>query len=571
MGLLGIAGVACADPLPPELSLEGNRVSLRSERPLQRVVVLDPEGVPLSTRRLAGEATEVSLDLPRGAPGRYTLELSTVDGERFERSVDLVAPAFPVEVRVAAPAGLEVPVHPGDGVDVAVALVAWETASFTVDLGDGPTLLHLRADERWSAVVPLDGPRTVDLLVGFEEFSAELVPVEQDPAELAERLVLRSLTFPANLAGEADIARPRGRVGLASGWWRSLLGSFGLGVRARDALAPWSYQALTLENRGERDLNVVVEAEVLDGEGAQAAPFRARLRGGQDQSGKVRVLLRVPAGEQARASLPFHVDEAALDGLDLSQQVWTRRLTISPLGSERPLQVVEEPLYVSRGSTVASLGLVVAFGAAILGAGLLALRGRRWLEERATSELMTISLFGALTFLVGAVGRLLTMGLAALLGPFATLLTNLVDDAFRYTLLATLITLLPRPGTGALAVLTGWLLSGIALGAFSATDVLFIGSRVLWLEGALYLFGLTRETGWREQSAVARWVRLSLGFGVASVLTSATGLVLHVTLYRLFFADWYVAMLLIGPGFLYVVLACALAVPFAESLRRIQR
>jgi hypothetical protein len=48
-------------------------------------------------------------------------------------------------------------------------------------------------------------------------------------------------------------------------------------------------------------------------------------------------------------------------------------------------------------------------------------------------------------------------------------------------------------------------------------------------------------------------------------------MVLHVVLYRLFLAPWYVAGVLIGPGFLYVLLACAVALPFADSLRKIQR
>jgi hypothetical protein len=46
---------------------------------------------------------------------------------------------------------------------------------------------------------------------------------------------------------------------------------------------------------------------------------------------------------------------------------------------------------------------------------------------------------------------------------------------------------------------------------------------------------------------------------------------LSVALYRLFLADWYVVMMLLGPALGYTALACALAVPFAESLRRIQR
>jgi len=50
----------------------------------------------------------------------------------------------------------------------------------------------------------------------------------------------------------------------------------------------------------------------------------------------------------------------------------------------------------------------------------------------------------------------------------------------------------------------------------------------------------------------------------------ATGLVVSVAFYRLYYADWYVALMLALPGFAYVVVGCALAVPFARSLRRVE-
>ena len=184
---------------------------------------------------------------------------------------------------------------------------------------------------------------------------------------------------------------------------------------------------------------------------------------------------------------------------------------------------------------------------------------------------MTIALFAAMGFLVSVAGRLVGVGVGAALGPFAIMLTGLIDDVLRYALLATLLTLLPRPGTAALVALTQWLLSGIALGSFGPTDLLFVSGRVFWLEAGLWAAGITRSQTWRDERPLVRWLRLTAALGGASAATNATGLILHVTLYRLFLADWYVAMVILGPGFLYVALAVAVAVPFADSLRRIQR
>jgi hypothetical protein len=183
---------------------------------------------------------------------------------------------------------------------------------------------------------------------------------------------------------------------------------------------------------------------------------------------------------------------------------------------------------------------------------------------------VTIAMFGTLSFVVGAASQLLGMGVSALLGPFAVLLTALVDGALRVTLLATLITLRPVVGTASLATLVGWLLQGLVFGDFSPTGMAFLLSRLAILETCLWVVGLSRGGAWRDQSRRLRWLRLALGMGLASVLSQAAGLVLQVVLYRLFLADWYVALVLALPGLLYPMLAAALAVPFAESLREVE-
>ena len=44
----------------------------------------------------------------------------------------------------------------------------------------------------------------------------------------------------------------------------------------------------------------------------------------------------------------------------------------------------------------------------------------------------------------------------------------------------------------------------------------------------------------------------------------------QIVLFRLYYATWFVVLMLALPGFLYDVLACALATAFAASLRRVQ-
>jgi hypothetical protein len=559
--------LACAPPTQPQVELTPTGLRVQGEA-IDKVEVLDPQGVPLLIQRAPAPVGELSMPVAWEQGGPHRVRVSEQD-EVHELSLEVPAerPAFLVQLE--APVGQE-RVRVEDGDELALSVVEGGTARIAVvvtALSAGPARVQV-GQQAWTEEL-LAGQRLVALSevstatdVLAQGLRFRVVPEALDP----DSLELVGRVLPAEAGGRPDPSRPRDRVTLPSRWWSSALKNLGLGYRRRDSWSAWAWQGVSLHNHGDQDLNVVVQTRILDEDGVAEA-FKPRVRDGDDGSGELRALLRVPAGQTATASIPVYADASQLRG---GEQV-TAEVQVIPLGASSPLIVDRRPLYVSRGSTLASVGLIAALGAALLGSLLLAVRGRRWLSEARTSELMTIALFGALTFLVGAAGRLLTTGVAMLLGPFATFLTALVDDTLRYALLACLLTLLPRRGVASLAVLVGWLLSGLALGSFSPTDLLFVGGRVFWLELFLWLAGITRVSGWQEGGALSRWLRLSLGFGLASLLTSATGLVLHVTLYRLFLAPWYVAGVLIGPGFLYVVVACGFALPFADSLRRIQR
>ncbi|MCK6504962.1 hypothetical protein L6R53_16445 [Myxococcota bacterium] len=579
--LLALA-VGCAPAAPPPTAqVLPAGLAVRAEEGVDRVALLDPEGRPVLTRRLPAPTDEVVLDWAWPRAGTWTAEVTTARGpHRLPLQVE--APAPPLVARVEAPLGqdpvplvdglaLELPLVDGRPAPVALTVRAVRPGPVEVQLGDERQQAVLSAGERLTVQATVGLPTALRVEGGGLSLQGRVLPQDTRLADLARDLSISSVVLPADAEGRADLSRPAGRVALPAAWWRTLQEGLGLGQRGRDPWAPWAHVGVQVDNRSEQPRNVLVRLAVQDEEGRPAPAFAPRAREGTTSAGAVQALLRVPARGSARATLPLFVDEGLLPVEVARSQTWTRTVEVLPLGLPDAVATDRQPLYVSRGSTVASLGLVAAVAAALAGTAMLLRWGPRWLGRARTSELMTISLFGSLTFLVGAVGRLLTVGLATVLGPFATFLTALVDDALRYTLLATLICLLPRPGTASLAVLVGWLLSGFVLGTFSPTDLLFVGGRVLWLELCLWLVGATRGAAWLDQAPWRRWLRLGLGLGLASVLASATGLVLHVTLYRLFLAGWYVAAVLALPGFLYVLLAVGLAVPFAHSLRQVQR
>ncbi len=582
VGAMLALAVACGTPPPPpDLVRTPTGLTVHADAGITRVRLVDPAGVPLAVRRLPAPVDTVEVRHRWVEPGDFTV---LVDGVEEEWALSLpVRAVSPVDVAVEAPVGqARQPVADGEVVPltilgdgpatVAVRITPLATGPARVAVGGAVTeRARLLEGERLVVVEEIDGPTDVVVEAGGATTRFALAPRRLSLDAARETLRLTGVVLPARGDGGADLGRPQDRVSLPSAWWASVLRSTGLGFRPRDPSLPWAFVGVTLDNKSDQPVNVVLRMRILDEEGAPAPAFRPRLRGQGDDQHTASALLRVPAGRAASGALPLFVDEGQLDADTVATHRWTRELAVLPMGASEPLLVDRQPLFVSRGGSAASLGLVGGLGAALLGALLVLARGRAWLRERPTSELMTIGLFSALTFLVGALGRVLTMGLAAVLGPFATLLTGLIDDAFRYTLLATLVTLLPRPGTLALAVLTGWILNGALTGGFGPTDLAYVAARVLFLEVALWLSGVTRVRGWQGEAALRRWLRLATGFGVASVLSTASGMAIHMVLYRLFYADWYVALVVGGPGFLYVLVACAIAVPFAASLREVQR
>lgn len=566
--------VACApDALELQPSAVPGGAEVHASEPVARVEITDGAGRSLAARTLPAPSELARLDVPLPPESTVFVEAWTPSGAHARVPLS-VPPPGPAELEVVAPGGVALPVE-ADAV-VAVALLGSGAPALRVRAAAATELrIEIAGRVRVAAV----GPEPVDVPLPAAEGrhaisvrgpagarSFEVVVSRVSLEALRSAVRVEDVVLPADARGLPDRARPRDRISLPSRWWRSTLRGVGAGTRPRDDQVPWCWQAVTVSNTGDAPVDLVLRAEVLDGDGVAAHAFRPRLRESDGGTGYVTALLRVPAGGEATASLPVFVDDRAVRGAGR----FTSRIGVAALGSPEGLHAVERPLYVTRGSGWASSGFAIALLASLAGYGLLWARWRRWVVELRTSDLARIALFGSLTFVVGAGFQILGMAFGAVLGPFAPLVTGLPDDAFRACLLGTLLVLLPRPGVLALATVVGFAMRALALGSMHPVDLLYLGSAVAWLEGMGWLTGLTRPTGWRDAPWLARWLRLSLGLGLANAGAVATGLVVSVVLYRLFFAAWYVALLIALPGVLYVAVGCWLAVGFAEAVRRVQ-
>jgi hypothetical protein len=569
---------ACEEPRPTlEIEVDATRVVVRSSDSLSELVIRNPEGLVLARRD--GSRGSRLLSVLHGAAAGTELWVDVGAGQPRPAQVPVDPGPMVVELDLPAGQGARPLVSGGEhtfsavvGASMQAHVVLWLAQPGTVlvvlDGVEHPVLTTVPSERKILTLsVPLGGPSELRVLGAGLVLSTTLVPAVVELEQARELLHLDSVVFPANEIGMPETARPAGRITLPARWWRALLRKTGVGFRAQDPYGPWSFQAVHLSNRSDQPLNVVVTARILDSSGEPAVAFQPRLRDRQGDTGEVSGLLRVPPGATALARLPFYVDA---DALPEGPSEWVHEIRVTPLGSSEVLWTQRGRIQVQRGSTWVSLGFVIGLLGGLIGMVLVMTRTRGWIAGLRTADLVTVAVFATLSFLISGASALFSAAASALLGPFQVFLTNLADDVLCYALLATLVTLLPRPGVATLSVLLTWLMRGVALGSFSPTDAVTIGTQVFWLEGGLWLVGITRSTAWLDESVLARWIRLGTAFSVASVMTTLTGLAMAMVLYRLYYRPWYVAAVLIGPGFLYVWLACGLGTRFAHSLRAVE-
>jgi hypothetical protein len=568
---------ACGAPVAePTLSFDGETLVVRGGE-ITSIVVRDADGGILVRRDAPGPMAELSLR--HGAPAGTLLRVGVQNhGETYQIEGAVPRSPGPLSVEIELPTGGGAEplgsTHPfttveGAAVQAALVLVVAEPGPVDVVAGSHTERVDIRVSgERRVVFLSVPGDRATPLRIrgGGQEVAAVLSPRSVSREEARTQLVLRPLVVPAEPDGTPARAWPAGRVTLPAAWWRGALQFAGLGTRARDPHAPWAFQALTLENRSAFPLHVAIDSCVKDASGAPAPAFFPHQRGQDGGTGTVAALLRIPAKGEATAVLPLFVDGALVPE---GSSTFRLAVGVTPLGAKEPLLRQDLPLQVRRGSSWVSLGFALGLLAGALGLVVAAVRLPRRLASLRTVEIVTVAVFATLSFVVAGASTVLAGVLSALLGPFTLFVTALVEDVLRYALLATLLLLLPRRGIATLHLVVLWLLRAVALGAFGPLDLLFLGAQALFVESSLHLAGCTRaQPGGVAAATPARW-RLALALGIASILSSASGLLVSMVAYRLYYASWYVLAVLIGPGFLYVLASAWVGGAFARSLRAV--
>jgi len=308
---------------------------------------------------------------------------------------------------------------------------------------------------------------------------------------------------------------------------------------------------------------LLVVCEVLRADTAEQVPFfdppSWESGGGTNE---VLAFVRVAPGDTQACVLPLHAQPDTPAGL------YRRRLTVTPLGSDRILAQLEAPLGVVRTKPVFSAWVVFA---SVLSVGWLAgllVCYRRLVQGLGVRALVLLSLLGSLQFCLQFVGGWISSVLYAFLGPFNCLVGGFVTELMTYLLVTAILFLLPRVGALTLAGMVSYLMGGILFGSFGLTDLLFVGSAIAFREGFLLLFRVTHfgATPARPPAIVP----MMLALGLASAASTFTNLALFAVLYRLFYANWYVILNVGVTGFLYTVIGVYLGKSLGLSLRKVR-
>lgn len=380
--------------------------------------------------------------------------------------------------------------------------------------------------------------------------------------EIAAQLSVEDITMPTDATGVVDSRRrpdaiyyPRPLLGKAGGW-------FGAKAHAVDYFQPITYQTVSVRNHSQDIIHVIVSAINLDIKRGEPVAFLAPPDAIHAGTNRSIAFASLAGGVTTAVPLPiyFNPDSARAKGEDFFRTGrYDRDIEIKIWGSDKTVLRAKRPLLIETPNLHALMVTGVALGATGLGLFFLLRFHRRFFNRFSTRQLILITVFGTTIFIAVSVPVTLLANLtAALLGPISFLINGLINEILYYTLLTSLLMLIPKSGVITLVSAVRVLLGGVTLGLFTPITLLYTGTIVLLLE-----FGfLISQRG-------KNFLVLALVFGICDALGVYTDFQLSMTLHRLFYANWYILTMIFVSGFAYTFIGVLLGRQLSRGLRQV--
>ncbi len=379
--------------------------------------------------------------------------------------------------------------------------------------------------------------------------------------DLSHDIRLVSWTIPTDAYGRTEGTRLKDAIILPSPLWKRLGYIFGLKEAGFSKYDPTAFQCLEFKNLLSSPLSLLIKADFIDEKTHKPVPgLYPKQFGPTGGTKKIITFVDIPARSEARAVLPIYIDKSVSPGEYLV------KISVQPFGYPRAIKIYRKKMGILRGSSFMTTALLFIIAISILYWIFAAFNIKKWFTSFNLRSLVLIALMGAVGFGLDFLGGMASNILHAVLGPFNILVGGLITETCHYLVLTAILCLIPRIGTVSLSGLVSYVMSGTIFGGFGILDVLFVGSRLAYQEGLLYLFGITRNRSIRGHGFL-----LMLALSIADALMTGTILILYGTFYRLFYPMWYIILAVVVKGFFYTMIGSGIGLSFGRKLMRMER
>ena len=423
-------------------------------------------------------------------------------------------------------------------------------------------MLTFQLDEKLAA-----GSLRIKIKAGEKEQEVALtVAPRATGGRPSQRPVFERIVLPLDKEGKQDEKLNGNALVLRDrslDYFKNVLRGKGASNQEIEAIHPVTHMGLDFSNPAGQQKLVMVEAELLDRNTRQRVPGLYTPGSNSDNDGagamaaqqeRLTAFVALTGEVRQRLHLPIYADETQLtEGIywlrvvveDGEAQVWSREI---------PIKVIKKNSRALMTLGVA-LALLLIFLLVILKRLPIILAGMK------TRRLITIALFGTCAFtVVNVPSTLLNDFFHIFMGPFGFLITGMFSGVMLYMLTGALITLIPLHGVVSLMAAIRLLLGMVAFGHMSPIVLISYGVNAFLLEITLALSGITSA---RMQDAtpagftIRRMVMLALACALADTAATYVTMQGMSVLYRFYYADWYIYMVMAVNGFFYTMIGAA--------------
>ena len=411
-------------------------------------------------------------------------------------------------------------------------------------------------------------PGQYKIYLELGDFKKEyLIDVGERRAELAQSqsgFGVEKVVLPLDKDGKKDERLNENTLVLRDktlDYFRNILRGQGASNLEAEESHPISYAGIDVLNSvGEQKL-VTVTARLLDYQTRQPELGLVTSKAGSDddigydnisadREGS-RAFTAITGEPRQRILLPLYADEKLAAG----GRYWLQ-LSVDDGAAETVVSETEITVVKKNFHAIVVVGAACLFFSVGLCWGLPRLRTS--LSQMKTRWLITVALFGTTTFAcVNVPSTILGDFFHILLGPFGFLITGVFTGVFLYMLMISLIILIPRPGIITLVMAIRMLLGMLVFGNISLISILSYGLQALLLELALYRFyryGLCTSNSDTMVAVVRQALPIAIACGIVDCISTYINMQCSIFLYRMYFADWYIYLVLLFNGLLYTML-----------------